>query len=177
MARDREVGERQPLILSGGSLFAIAPEVHSLDIVGMVVSPRPSHSPRIDVIGHDVAVAGERHLTDGALPALFDDFAVEQLPHLCFRTEFAISPGVMQVFDPLHPKTSHAASLLDRLAPTAIEGSVDGAEFLATEFHELSPSALLMWIGNEVLLWFLASNAVRNYLSSHLAAHASQRLY
>jgi hypothetical protein len=40
----------------------------------MVVSARPSHSSRIDVIGHDVAVAGESHLTDGALPVLFDNF-------------------------------------------------------------------------------------------------------
>jgi hypothetical protein len=32
-------------------------------------------------------------------------------------------------------------------ASTAIEGSVDGTEFLATEFHELSPSSFLMWVG------------------------------
>jgi hypothetical protein len=115
--------------------------VHSLDIVGMIVSPRPSHASWIDVVGHDVAVIRERHLTNRTLPVLFDNFAVEQLPHLCFRTEFAISPGVMRVLDPLDPKTSHAASLLDRLATATIQGSVDGAEFLATEFHELSPSA------------------------------------
>jgi hypothetical protein len=47
----------------------------------------------------------------------------------------------MRVFDPLHSKMSDAASLPDRLAAAKIEGSVDGAEFLATEFHELSPSA------------------------------------
>jgi hypothetical protein len=126
--------------------------VHSLDILGMIVSPRPSHSSRINVIGYDVAAIRERHLTNRTLPALFDNFAVEQLPHLCFRAEFAISSGVMRVFDPLHAKTSDAASLLDRLATTAIQGSVDGAEFLATEFHELSPSACLCgW--KRVLLW------------------------
>jgi hypothetical protein len=48
--------------------------VYSLDIVGMIVSPRPSHSFRIDVIGHDVVVAGKFHLTDRTLPALFDNF-------------------------------------------------------------------------------------------------------
>jgi hypothetical protein len=114
--------------------------VHSLDIVGMIVSPRASHSSWIDVVGHDVAVIREGHLTDGTLPVLFYDFAVEQLPHLCFRAEFAISPGVMQVFDPLDAEVSDAASLLERLAAATIEGSVDGAEFLATEFHERSPS-------------------------------------
>jgi hypothetical protein len=100
--------------------------------------------PYADIgIGHDVAVIGEGHLTDVTLSVLFDNFAVEQLPHLCFRAEFAIASGVMRVFDPLHTKMSHATFLLDRLATTAIEGSVDGAEFLATEFHELSPSACL----------------------------------
>jgi hypothetical protein len=81
------------------------------------------------------------------LPVLFDDFAVEQLPHLGFRPEFAITSGVMLVFDPLHPNMSHAASLLDRLAAAAIEGSVDGTKFLATGFHELSPSACLCGLG------------------------------
>jgi hypothetical protein len=96
--------------------------------------------PYADVgIGHDVAVIRERHLTNRTLPALFDNFAVEQLPHLGFRAEFAVSPEVMQVFDPLDAEVSDAASLLERLAATAIEGSADGAEFLATEFHELSP--------------------------------------
>jgi hypothetical protein len=95
--------------------------VHSLDIVGMVVSPRASHSSRINVVGHDVAAIREGYLTDGALPVLFDNFAVEQFPHLGFRAEFAISPGVMRVFDPLHPKMSHAASLLDRLAAATIQ--------------------------------------------------------
>jgi hypothetical protein len=120
--------------------------VDSVDILWMVVSPRPSHSSRIDVIGYDVAVVGERHLTNCALPVLFDNFAVEQLPHLRFRAEFAIPSRVMRVFDPLHPKTSHSASLLDRLAAAAIEGSVDGTEFLPTEFHELSPSSFF-WVG------------------------------
>jgi hypothetical protein len=117
--------------------------MHSLDIVGMIVSPRSSHSSRIDVIGHDVVVVGERHLTNRTLLILFDNSAVEQLPHLGFRAEFAITPGMTRVFDPLHTKTSDATSLLDRLAAAAIQGSVDGAEFLATEFHELSPPACL----------------------------------
>ncbi len=51
------------------------------------------------MIGHDVAIVRERHLTDGALPVLFDNLAVEQLPHLCFGAEFAISPGVVRVFE------------------------------------------------------------------------------
>jgi hypothetical protein len=152
--------------------------VDSLDIVRMIVSSRPSHSSRIDVVGHDVAVIREGRLTNRTLPVLFDNFAVEQLPHLGFRTEFAISPEMMRVFDPLHTRTSDPASLLDRLATAAIEGSVDGTEFLATEFHELSPSSFLMWVGTGFCFEMCSFNAVRNYLSapSSHPAHASQRL-
>ena len=132
--------ERQSLILPRGSLLAVTPEVHCLDVLRVVVYPRPSHSSRIDVIGHDVAIVREGHLTDGALPVLFDNFAVEQLPHLCLGAEFSVSPGVVRVFDPLHPQASCAASL-DRLAGTARKGSMDGTEFVATEFHELPPLA------------------------------------
>jgi hypothetical protein len=111
--------------------------VHCLDIVGVVVSPRPSHSSWINVIGHDVAIVRESHLTDGALPVLFGDLAVEQLPHLCFGAEFAVPPGVVRVVDTLHPQAPDSVSLLDQLAATAREGSMDGTEFFATKFHEL----------------------------------------
>ena len=104
------------------------------------------------MVGYDVAVIRERRLTNRTLPVLFDDLAVEQFPHLRFRAEFAVPPGVMRVFDPLHAKMSDSASLLDRLATTAIQGSVDGTKFLATEFYELFPSGLVMWVGNGVLL-------------------------
>jgi hypothetical protein len=91
--------------------------------------------PYADIgIGHNVAVVGERHLTDRALPVLFDNFAVEQLPHLRLRAEFAIPSGVMRIFDPLHAKRSDAAFLLDRLAAATIEGTMDGAEFLRRSF-------------------------------------------
>jgi hypothetical protein len=111
----------------------------------MVVSSRPSHSSRVNVVGHDVAIVSERHLTDGAVPVLFDNLAVEQLPHLCFGAEFAVSPGVVRVFDTLHSQASDSASLLDQLAATARNGSVNGAEFIATKFHELSPA----WVFRE----------------------------
>jgi hypothetical protein len=164
------------LILASGALSSIAPEVRSLDILWMVVSPRPSHASRIDVIGYDVAVIREGHLTDGTLPFLFYDFAVEQLPHLGFRAEFAIPSGVMRVFDPLHPKTSDSASLLDRLATTAIEGSVDGAEFLATEF--MNSLLRLTYVGKGVRLWvfsFKCGEELSVEPSSH-AAHGRSRL-
>jgi hypothetical protein len=83
----------QSLILPCGSLFTVAPEVHCLNVLRMVVSARSSHASRIDVVGHDVVIVGERHLADGTLPVLFNIFSIKELPHLCFGAEFAVSPG------------------------------------------------------------------------------------
>jgi hypothetical protein len=46
----------------------------------MVVSTRSSHSSGIDVVGNDVAIVGERHLANGALPVLLNYFSIEQFP-------------------------------------------------------------------------------------------------
>jgi hypothetical protein len=83
--------------------------------------------------------------TDGASPVLFGDLAVEQLPHLCLGTEFTISPGVVRVFDTLHPEVSDSTSFLDQVATTARKGSVDGAEFIAAELHGIP----LGWVFRE----------------------------
>ena len=138
MAHDRNA-ERQSLILPRGPLLAVTPEVHCLDVLRVVVSPRPSHSSRINVIGHDVAIVRERPLTDGALPVLFDNFSIKQLPHLCFGAEFAISPGVVRVFDTLHSELSDSSSLLNRFAATARERSMNRTILIATEFHGFPP--------------------------------------
>jgi len=76
--------------------------MHGLDIVRMIVSPRSSHAFGINVVGHDVVVVGEGFLADGALSALFEDLAIEQLPHLRVGTEFAVSSRMMRVFKTLH---------------------------------------------------------------------------
>jgi hypothetical protein len=48
---------------------------------------------------------------------------------------------------------------------------MDGTEFLATEFHERSPSACLCGLETGSALGCVASNAVRNYLPE-LSSHA-----
>jgi hypothetical protein len=68
-------------LASARSLFSIAHPVHRLDIVGRVVSPRPSHSFGVDMVGHDVVVIGELYMAERAFPALLDNLAVEQLSH------------------------------------------------------------------------------------------------
>ena len=76
--------------------------MHSLDIVRMVVSAGASHSFWLSVVRYHVATVGKFLLTEGALPFLLDDLSVQQLPHLCWRTELAISPGMVWIFYPLN---------------------------------------------------------------------------
>jgi len=54
----------------------IAPPMNRLDIVGVVVSPSPSHAFRLDMVGHDLAVLGKRLVTDCAFSALVSDLPV-----------------------------------------------------------------------------------------------------
>ena len=57
-----------------------------LDVVGMIVSPRSTHTLRILVIRDNVVVVGEFFVADGANAALLPDFAVQELPHLPRRS-------------------------------------------------------------------------------------------
>jgi hypothetical protein len=113
----------------------VAPEVHCLDIVGMVVAARSSHPSRIDVVGNDIPIVGERHLENSALPVLLNYFSIEQFPHFCFGAEFTVSPGVVRVFNALHPQMPEFACLLDQLAATARARPMNRTVLIATEFH------------------------------------------
>ena len=90
-----------------------------LDIVGVVISPRPSHTFGLDVLGHDFAVISESCSADCALPVLLNNLSVQQLPHLCWRLEFAISPRMVWIFDALNTKLKSA--FFPRLLATAAE--------------------------------------------------------
>jgi hypothetical protein len=41
-------------------------------------------------------------VADGTLPTLLGNFSIKQLPHLSWRPEFPVSPGVMRIFDTLN---------------------------------------------------------------------------
>ena len=71
--------------------------------------------PYADIgIRYDVAVIREFLVADCAFPVLLDDLSIQQLPHLSWRPEFPISPGVVRIFDALNakPKSSFFSSLL-----------------------------------------------------------------
>jgi hypothetical protein len=138
MANNRRA-ERQSLILSGGSLFTGAPEVHCLGVLRMVVSARSSHPSRIHVVRHDVVIVGERYPANRALPVLLNYFSIEHLPHFRFGAKFAVSSRMVLVFDTLHSEPSDSPSLRNRLTATARERSMDGTVLIPTEFHGLPP--------------------------------------
>jgi len=93
--------------------------MHGLDVFRMVISPGTAHSFRVSVVRYDFAAVGKFIVANGALPRLLHDFSVQQLPHLGWRTEFAISPGVMRIFDALNTKLKSA--FFPRLIATAAE--------------------------------------------------------
>ena len=93
--------------------------MHGLDVFRMVISPGSSHSFRVSVVRHDVAVIREFLVADCAFPVLLDDLSVQQLPHLGWRPKFAISPRVVRIFDALNTKLKSA--FFPRLLATAAE--------------------------------------------------------
>jgi hypothetical protein len=93
--------------------------MRGLDIVRMVVSAGASHSFWLSVVRYDVAAVGKFVVANGTFPSLLDDLSVQQLPHLGWRTEFAISPGVVRILDSLNTKLKSA--FFPRLLATAAE--------------------------------------------------------
>ena len=90
-----------------------------LDVFRMVISAGSPHSFRVSVVRYDVATVGKFMVADRAFPVLLHDFSVEQLPHLGWRPEFAIPPGVVWIFDALNTKLKSA--FFPRLLATAAE--------------------------------------------------------
>ena len=72
-----------------------------LDIVWVIVSPRPSHSFGISMVWHDVVVVRKLFVADGAFAVLLDDLPVQQFPHFRGGPEFPISPRVISVVNSL----------------------------------------------------------------------------
>jgi hypothetical protein len=126
------------LLNSARSLLPVAPPMHCLNIVGMVISPGSSHASWIDVVGNDVVVAGELHMAECAFPTLFDNLAVEQPSHLRVGTEFPVSPRMMGVFNPLYAQLIHLSDPWDWLPATAGQRAMDGTILIAAKFHWIS---------------------------------------
>jgi hypothetical protein len=111
--------ERSSVAKSDRSLLEIAPPMDCLNVIGMIISPRSSHAFGLDVVGHNLVVIREVRVADRAFAVLLDDLSVQQLPHLSWRPQFAVSPGVVRIVDSLNAKLK--STFFPRLLATAAE--------------------------------------------------------
>src|ERR1700733_8315817 len=75
LARDRLHG-------AGGRGSPRHRSMNCLNIARVIVSPGPLHTPRADMVWHDVTVVSKR---DGAKAVLCDRFSIKQLSHFSIR--------------------------------------------------------------------------------------------
>jgi hypothetical protein len=90
------------------------------------------------MVRNHIVIVRELFLAERADAGLFSDFSVEQFPHLGRGPQFPISTRMMWVFDSLHAK-SNQSGFGDPFSPAARNGSVNWANFVGTESHDISP--------------------------------------
>ena len=109
-----------------------------LDIVWMIVSPRPSHSFGIPVVWDNVVVVREFFVADCAYSLLLGDLPLQKFTHLSWGSELSISPRMMRIFNASNTGL-HCTNAMRLLAAAAANRPVDGTVFIWTEFHGTPP--------------------------------------
>ena len=138
-------GHADPVkFLSTGSdphrpLFPVAPPVSSLDIVRVIISPGPSHSPRVNVVWNYIAIICKLGATDAAFTMLGDDLFIDQFSHLRFRAEFPVSPWMKCILGTADAGLSNLSCFRNCLPSATGKGSMNRANLVATEPHDFSP--------------------------------------
>ncbi len=120
---------------SARSLFPVAPPVDSLNVVGMIVSPRTSHAAGIDVVGYDVRVVGELFIADTAFASLGHNLLVQQLPHFRIRADLSIPSRVLGIVDATYSHLALALFSRNRLPAATGMRVVNWAQLISTESH------------------------------------------
>jgi hypothetical protein len=88
-----------PTSHSGRSPFSVAPPVNSLNVAGMIVPPRSSHSTGINVVRNDVAVVRKLSLAECANAVLGGDLSVHQSSHLGIRPDLSVSARMLRILN------------------------------------------------------------------------------
>ena len=109
----------------------------SLNVFGMIVPPRSSHTTGKNVVGHHVAVLGEPLLAESAESILLGDLPVEELPHFAIGTKFPVSSGVMRVLNAPNAHLALALFSWDYLSSAAGERTVKWAQSIPAESHDV----------------------------------------
>lgn len=87
------------------------------------------------MVRYNVVAIHEGFTADSAFHILLEDFASQQFLHLCGRSAFAISPGMMRIVDALN--TTNLSELFpDFVASAARQRLVNRAAFIGAEFHD-----------------------------------------
>src|SRR5579863_2406225 len=124
-----------PSSKSGGALFSVAPPVHCLNVVGVIVPPCAAHTAWADVIGNHIAVIGELLLADTANAVLGNDLPVEQLAHLPVRAQLPVSAWMLRIVNAPDPNLALESFPWDCLPATARKGAMDRTELVLAESH------------------------------------------
>jgi hypothetical protein len=117
----------------------VAPPVNSLDIIRMIVSPRPSHSPWADVVRHDITIVREFGAADAAFTALGNDLSIDQLAHFSIGAELTISSRMKRIFNSAYTQLSNCLRFRNYFPAAAETRAMDWADLVATKSHEVSP--------------------------------------
>ena len=107
----------------------------SLNIVGMIVSPRSSHATGMDVVWDDVGVVGELFIADTAFAVLGHNLSVHQLTHLRVRADLSIPAGMMGIVNATDSQLALASFSRDRFPAAAELRAVNWAQLISTESH------------------------------------------
>lgn len=93
------------------------------------------------MVRYDVTAVGEGFPADSAFHVLLNNLSGEQLAHFGSRPDFAISPGMIRIFNTLHSPKVPAPLLM--FASTTEKRLVNRTAFLLAELHYVFPPLVL----------------------------------
>ena len=106
-----------------------------LDVVGMIVPPRSSHSAGTDMVRNDVVVIRKRTIAQSAHAVLGNDLPVHQLPHLGVRSDLPVSAGVMSIINPTDSHLLKSSFFREGHPAATDQRAVNWAQLVSAEFH------------------------------------------
>lgn len=113
--------------------------MNGLKVLRMIISPGPAYSPWADMVLYDMAIVSELSFADAAFTALGNDLSVEQLSHLSIGAEFARSSRMKWIFDSTDAELSYYLRFRNLFSSAAETRTMDWADLVATEPHDISP--------------------------------------
>lgn len=121
--------------ISVRSFLSVAPLMHGLNVIGMIVSAGATHAARVDVVRDDIVVISEVLSADTTFAVLVPNLMIKQFAYFSLRAQFPISAEMLGILDASHANVTR--SLLHILSAAAETRSVDGTELITTDSRRL----------------------------------------